>query len=97
MFTVLYHSILIGAALFVPIPLLDERLAVFLWQHMVSDLAKIHKRTLTKEQVLALSYQSRFAISEGCLFLLGRVLKELFREIFFFLEWRRAITLAKER
>ena len=96
MFSVLYHSILIGAAFFVPIPFLDERLAIFLWKHMVSDLAKIHKKTLTKEQVLALSYQSRFVISEGCLFLLKRIFKELFQEIFFFLEWRKAINLATD-
>jgi hypothetical protein len=96
LFSVLYHSILIGAAFFVPIPFLDERLAIFLWKHMVSDLAKIHKKTLTKEQVLALSYQSRFVISEGCLFLLKRIFKELFQEIFFFLEWRKAINLATD-
>jgi hypothetical protein len=96
MFSVIYHSILIGAALFVPIPILDERLAMFLWKRMVSDLAKSHNRTLTKEQLLALSYQSRFVVSEGCLFLLGRVLKELFQEIFFFLEWRKAINLATD-
>jgi uncharacterized protein (DUF697 family) len=96
MFSVMYHSILIGAAFFVPIPFLDERLAIFLWKHMVSDLAKIHNRTLTKEQVLALSYQSQFVISEGCLFLLGRVLKELFQEVFFFLEWRKAIQVATD-
>jgi hypothetical protein len=96
MFSVIYHSILIGAALFMPIPILDERVAMFLWKHMVSDLAKSHNRTLTKEQLLALSYQSRFVVSEGCLFLLGRVLKELFQEIFFFLEWRKAINLASD-
>jgi hypothetical protein len=96
MFTIIYHSLLIGAALFMPIPLLDEKLAVFLWKHMVADLAKIHKRALTREQILALSYQFRFALSEGCLFLLGRILKEIFREIFFILEWRRAITLASD-
>jgi hypothetical protein len=96
MFSVMYHSILIGAAFLVPIPFLDERLAIFLWKHMVSDLAKIHSRTLTKEQVLALSYQSRFVISEGCLFLLKRSFKELFQEIFFFLEWRKAIQVATD-
>ena len=96
MFTVLYHSILIGAALFVPIPFLDERIAIFLWKRMVADLAKSHSRDLTREQVIALSYQSRFALSEGCLFLLGRVIKELFREVFFILEWRRAINMATD-
>ena len=75
MFTVLYHSLLIGAALFVPIPLLDDRMATFLWRHMVADLAKVHKRNLTREQILALSYSSRFSLSEGCLALLGQLLK----------------------
>ena len=96
MFTVLYHSLLIGAALFVPIPLLDDRMATFLWRHMVADLAKVHKRNLTREQILVLSYSSRFSLSEGCLALLGQLLKAIFRTVFFFLEWRRAINLATD-
>lgn len=96
MFTVLYHSLLIGAALFVPIPFLDERLATFLWKHMVADLAKSHKRNLTKEQLLALSYQPRFGLSEGCLFVVKRILREVLQEILFFLEWRKAIHLATD-
>jgi hypothetical protein len=96
MFTILYHSLLIGAALFVPIPFLDDRLATFLWKHMVSDLAKIHKRTLTKEQLLALSYQSRFALADGCLVVLKRLFREVLQEILFLLEWRRAINLAAD-
>ena len=96
MFTVMYHAILIGAALFVPIPFLDEKLAIFLWKHMVADLAKSHNKNLTKDQILALSYQFQLGISEGCLFLLWRVFKEFFQEIFFFLEWRKAINLATD-
>jgi hypothetical protein len=96
MFTILYHSLLIGAALFVPIPFLDERMATFLWKHMISDLAKIHKRNLTREQILAFSYQSRFSVSEGCLFVVKRLFREILQEILFFLEWRRAINLAAD-
>jgi hypothetical protein len=96
MFTVIYHSLLIGAALFVPIPFLDDRLATFLWKHMVADLAKIHKRDLTREQILALSYQSRFALSDGCIVVLTRIFRQLFQEILFFLEWRKAINLATD-
>jgi hypothetical protein len=96
MFTVLYHSILIGAALFVPIPLLDERIAIYLWKRMISELAKSHNKILTKDQVIALSYQSRFALSEGCLLLLGQLIKAVFRTVFFFLEWRKAINLATD-
>jgi hypothetical protein len=96
MFTIVYHSLLIGAALFVPIPFLDERLATFLWKHMVSNLARMHKRDLTKEQVLALSYQARFSLAEGCFLVIKRLLREILQEILFFLEWRRAINLAAD-
>ena len=96
MFTVMYHSLLIGAALFVPIPFLDDRMATFLWKHMVADLAKIHKRELTREQLLAFSYASRFGLSDGCLFVIKRLFREVLQEILFFLEWRRAINLATD-
>ena len=96
MFSVIYHSLLIGAALFVPIPLLDDRLATFLWKHMVSDLAKSHGRTLTNEQLRALSYQSRFALSDGCIYVIIRFFTELVQEILFLLEWRKAINLATD-
>lgn len=96
MFTVIFHSLLIGAALFVPIPLLDDRLARFFWKRMVSDLASDHKKNLTKEQIEALSYQSRFALGEGCLFVIRRLFKEMLQELLFFLEWRKAINLASD-
>jgi hypothetical protein len=96
MFTVLYHSLLIGAALFVPVPFLDERLASFLWKRMVSDLAKQHNKNLSPDQLIALSYTSRFALSDGCLFAVKRFFKEFLREILFFLEWSRAINLAAD-
>jgi hypothetical protein len=92
----MYHSLLIGAALFVPIPFLDDRLATFLWKHMISDLAKSHNKILTKEQIGLLSYQSRFALSDGCLFVGRRLFKEFLQEVLFFLEWRKAINLATD-
>lgn len=96
MFTVMFHSLLVGAALFVPIPLLDDRLARFFWKRMVADLAQDHKKNLTKEQIEALSYQSRFAMADGCMFFMRRLFREFFQEILFFLEWRKAINLAAD-
>lgn len=96
MFTVIFHSLLIGAALFVPIPLLDDRLARFFWRRMVVDLAQDHGKNLTKEQIDALSYQSRFALADGCMFFMRRLFREFFQEILFFLEWRKAINLASD-
>jgi hypothetical protein len=92
----MYHSLLIGAALFMPIPFLDERLAAFLWKRMVSELAKQHNKNLTNEQLQALSYGFRFGLSDGCLFVVKRIFKELLQEILFILEWRKAIQLASD-
>jgi len=96
MFTVMYHSLLIGASLFVPIPILDDKIASFLWKRMISELAKSHNKSLTNDQLIVLSYQSRFALSDGCVFLGRRIFREIFQEILFFLEWRKAIKLATE-
>jgi hypothetical protein len=96
MFTVIYHALLIGASLLVPVPFLDEKLASFIWKHMVSELAKNRGQSLTNDQILALSYQSRFGLSEGCLFVVRRIFRELLQEILFFLEWRKAINLATD-
>src|SRR5215213_650839 len=96
MFTVIFHSLLIGAALFVPIPLLDDRLARYFWKRMVADLATDHKRHLTPDQLLVLSYPSRWALSDGCLFVIRRLFKELLQELLFFLEWRKAVNLATD-
>src|SRR5215510_8668743 len=63
---------------------------------MVSDLAKSHNKKLTNEQILMLSYQSHFALSDGCMFVIIRIFRELFQEILFFLEWRKAINLATD-
>jgi hypothetical protein len=92
----MYHSLLIGAALFMPIPFLDERLAAFLRKRMVSELAKQHGKKLTNDQLLALSYGSRFGLSDGCLFVAKRIFKELLQEILFILEWRKAIQLSSD-
>src|SRR5215510_12750354 len=63
---------------------------------MVSDLAKSHNKKLTNEQILMLSYQSHFALSDGCMFVIIRISRELLQEILFFLEWRKAINLASD-
>ena len=96
MFTVMYHSLLIGASLFVPIPILDDKIASFLWKRMISEIAKSHNKSLTNDQLLALSYQSRFALSDGCMVIGRRIFREIFQEILFFLEWRKAIKVATE-
>jgi hypothetical protein len=96
MFTIMYHSLLIGASLFAPIPFLDEKLAAFFWKRMVAELAKSNKRTLGEEQLAALSYQYKFVLSGGCLFVLKRIFKQISQEVIFFLEWGKALDMATD-
>ena len=96
MFTIMYHSLLIGASLFAPIPFLDEKLAAFLWKRMVSELAKSNKRSLSEEQLAALSYQYKFVLSGGCLYVLKRIFKQISQEVIFFLEWGKALDMATD-
>jgi hypothetical protein len=63
---------------------------------MVSDLARHHRRNLTNDQLLTLSYGYRLGLSEGCLFVARRIFKEFLQEIVFILEWRKAINLAAD-
>ena len=95
MFIVMYHSSLIGAALFVPLPLLDETLATFLWRHIVADLARATKGTLRRIKSCPF-----IRVPIGVLgglpapSLVG--LQGFFQEIFSFLERRKAINLATD-
>lgn len=96
MFIVMYHSLLIGASIFAPIPFLDEKLAAYLWKRMISELAKKHQRTLSDSQLTTLSYQYKFILSDGCLLVVKRIFKQLWQELIFFLEWGKALDMATD-
>jgi hypothetical protein len=93
-FILLYHTILIGVAPLIPIPFVDEWIVAYLWKHMISEIAKRHGVKLSKAEISQLTNQKK----TGCLTIIGsmiiRPIKELFREIFFWLEWKRGIDLA---
>jgi len=93
-FILLYHTILIGVAPLIPIPFVDEWIVAYLWKHMISEIAKRHGLTLSKDEIYQLINQKK----TGCFAVIGpmiiRPVKELFREIFFWLEWKRGIDLA---
>ena len=93
-FILLYHTILIGIAPLIPIPFVDEWIVAYLWKHMISEIAKRHGVKLSKAEIYQLTNQKK----PGCLTVFSsmiiRPIKELFREIFFWLEWKRGIDLA---
>lgn len=90
------HTILIGASQLIPIPFLDKLIVFYLRQHLVSELAKKHKRRLSRVEIRQLANEQ----GTGCLgvftFLIILPLKELYQEITFWLEWKRGIDLATQ-
>lgn len=92
MFIVMYHVVLIGIAPLIPIPFLDDALITFLWQHMVSGLANSHTINLNKSQIKQLNHQSKFACSDGCLFIINRIVRQFIP----WWEWSRGVSLATD-
>jgi hypothetical protein len=90
----LYHAILIGASPLIPVPFLDESIAAYFWRHLVEEIAKLHAIKLSKEDVRQLANQQGAGCANGCSTLIILPLREIYREIFFWLEWRRGIDLA---
>jgi ATP-dependent RNA circularization protein (DNA/RNA ligase family) len=92
MFIVLYHVILIGIAPLIPIPFLDDVLVNFLWKHMLSGLADSYNIKLNKTQIATLTYRNNFSCSEGCLFIVNRIIRQFFP----WWEWSRGVRLATD-
>jgi hypothetical protein len=90
----LYHAILIGASPLIPVPFVDELIAAYFWRRLVAEIAKLHALKLSKEEIRQLASQQDTGCLNGCSTLIILPLRELYREIFFWLEWRRGIDLA---
>ena len=91
----LYYATLIGASPLIPVPFLDEMIVAYIWQHLVAEIAKIHHIKLSKNEIRQLANQQADGCLGSCSTIIILPLKEIFREIFFWLEWRRGIDLAR--
>lgn len=86
------HSILIGLTPIIPIPFADDLAKAYFQERMIRKLAENYGQTLTSEDLKVLSSEEKKGCFPGCLTtILFYPLKKLFRKIFFFLEWKRAI------
>ncbi|MBN2548320.1 MAG: hypothetical protein JXB15_04115 [Anaerolineales bacterium] len=93
---ILVHTVLVGASSLIPIPLLDDYLAATFQRLMVKELFKVHGRQALPAEVAWLSMQSAPGCSNGCLFLVKYLIKDLVREVLFFLEWQRGLSMATQ-
>lgn len=89
------HAVLVGLTPLIPVPFVDDLVKSHLLRRMVRGLAASHGRTLVAEDVEALTAErGGGGCLRGCV---GQVvvypLKRIFRKVFFFLEWKRAVDL----
>lgn len=91
---ILTHAILVGATPLIPIPVVDDLARSYLQRRMIREVAEHGSHALDSQSVKALADDSGDGCFRGCL---GGVvlypLKKVFRKVFFFLEWKRAIDL----
>src|SRR5262245_18034736 len=89
---IILHSILAGLTPLIPIPFLDDLIKTYFKRRMVRKLAASHSQMLRDTDVETLADDKDSGCLAGCLTtLLLYPLKAIFRKIFFFLEWKRAI------
>ncbi len=93
--TLLVYALLTGLTPLIPVPLADDLAKSHLRRRLVRLLAQAHGRDLSESLIQALAREpSRGGCLGGCLAqALLYPLKKIFRKIFFFLEWKRAVDL----
>lgn len=88
------HAVLTGLTPLIPVPLLDDLVKNYFRKRLVRSLAASAGRPLTDEELDALTSERESGCLRGCVVtVVIYPLKKLFRKIFFFLEWKRAVDL----
>jgi hypothetical protein len=90
----LTHAVLTGLTPLIPVPLLDDLVKSYFRKRLVRSLAASAGRALSGEELEALTSEGEGGCLRGCVVsVIVYPLKKLFRKIFFFLEWKRAVDL----
>lgn len=88
------HAVLTGLTPLIPVPLLDDLVKSYFRKRLVRSLAASAGRTLSVEELDLLTSEGEGGCLRGCVAtVIIYPLKKLFRKIFFFLEWKRAVDL----
>lgn len=88
------HAVLTGLTPLIPVPLVDDLVKSYFRKRLVRSLASAAGRPLSEEETNALASEPEGGCLRGCVgAVLVYPLKAVFRKIFYFLEWKRAIDL----
>src|SRR5688572_1982144 len=89
---IILHAVLAGLTPLIPIPILDDVVKTYFKRRMVRKLAASHSQSFADAEVAALADDPDTGCLGGCLTTVFVFpLKVVFRKIFFFLEWKRAV------
>jgi hypothetical protein len=93
--TILTYSVLVGLSPLVPVPFVDDWLMNYFRRRLVRSLASTHGQKFNDESVSLLADDNE---KKGCLvgclsMVILYPLKKIFRKVFYFLEWKRAVDL----
>lgn len=90
--TIVTYAVLAGLTPLIPVPFLDDMVKAYFKRRMVRALAGSRNQALNANQVRKLADDRESGCLLGCLTAVTLYpLKKIFRKIFFFLEWKRAI------
>ena len=88
------HAVLTGLTPLIPVPLVDDLVKSYFRKRLVRSLSASAGRPLTDEEVNALASEPEGGCLRGCVVtVLIYPLKAIFRKVFYFLEWKRAVDL----
>src|SRR5215204_7456621 len=88
------HAVLTGLTPLIPVPLVDDLVKSYFRKRLVRSLAASAGRSLSDEESNALASEPEGGCLSGCVgAVLVYPLKAVFRKIFYFLEWKRAVDL----
>ena len=89
------HSVLTGLTPLIPIPIVDDLARVYFVRRLVRKLAAVHGCEVSYEEIKILADQPDSGCLRGCaMATLLLPFKLIFRKVFFFLEWKRAVDTA---
>jgi hypothetical protein len=88
------HAVLTGLTPLIPVPLVDDLVKNYFRKRLVRSLAAGAGRVLSDEEATALASEPDGGCLRGCAAtVLVYPLKAVFRKVFYFLEWKRAVDL----
>jgi hypothetical protein len=91
---IILHSVLAGLTPLIPVPLIDDLVKAYFKRRMVRKLAQAQGQFLNDTEIKTLADDADAGCLFGCLTtIIVYPLKAIFRKIFFFLEWKRAVDI----